>query len=118
MATRCHPCELDKLDKLDGNAETAGARLDFRCPQLGETSRGSVEDIRAERRTQQRSPESGQAEEQSLAARPSRLQPAGTRDQMRRVRQPRPPGDPHVQGRKSVLYPPKKVRFYLNLRDP
>lgn len=92
--------------------------MDFRCPQLGETSRGSVEDIRAERRTQQRSPESGQVEEQSLAARPSRLQPAGTRDQMRRVRQPHPPGDPHVQGRKSVLYPPEKVRFYLNLRDP
>lgn len=30
---RAHLCELDSQE-LDGNAETAGARLKFRCPQL------------------------------------------------------------------------------------
>lgn len=96
-ATGARLCELDSFRNLtETNAETAGARLDFRC---GETSRASVEETRAERRTEHRTPEPRQAEELPQPARSSHLQTAGTQDQMRRVRRPHPPGDPHVQGR-------------------
>lgn len=78
------------LQKLDGNAETVGAHLKFRCPLLGETSRASVEVTRVERSTERRRTEPRQAEEHPEPVRPSHLQPAGTQEQMRRVRRPHP----------------------------
>lgn len=79
------------LQKLDGNAETVGAHLKFRCPLFGETSRASAVVTRVERNTERRRTEPGQAEEHPEPVRPSHLQPAGTPEQMRRIRRPHPP---------------------------
>lgn len=78
-ATGAQKCEPDHLRNLrETNAETAGARLGFRCPQLGGTSRAREAETRAERGTEA-TPEPTQAEERPQPARPSHLRPAGTR---------------------------------------